>query len=220
MVATAAAEDLARLSGLPRECFDIVYNPVERPADRIGPTSEIEAMWRDADGRIITVGTLKAQKNHELLIRSFARVRESRPARLMILGSGELETHLKQLAASLGIGDDVIFPGFAADPWPYYASSNLFALSSDYEGYPLVLVEAMRCGLPVVSTDCESGPREILDGGKFGRLVPVGDERALAGAMMEELEKPHSAGLVRERAEQLSGAGTARRYLELLLGPA
>jgi glycosyltransferase involved in cell wall biosynthesis len=219
MVATAAAEDLARLSGLPRECFDIVYNPVERPADRIGPTSEIEAMWRDADGRIITVGTLKAQKNHELLIRSFARVRESRPARLMILGSGELETHLKQLAASLGIGDDVIFPGFAADPWPYYASSNLFALSSDYEGYPLVLVEAMRCGLPVVSTDCESGPREILDGGKFGRLVPVGDERALAGAMMEELEKPHFAGLARERAEQLSGAGTARRYLELLLGP-
>jgi glycosyltransferase involved in cell wall biosynthesis len=218
LVANAAADDLVRLTGLPRACFEVIYNPVDAPA-RVHSTPEIEALWGDADGRIITVGTLKAVKNQALLIRAFARLRQRRAARLMILGAGALESELKRLAASLGVADHVIFPGFAADPWPYYASANLFALSSDYEGYPLVLIEAMLCGLPIVSTDCESGPREILDGGKYGRLVPVGDERALAEAIEKELARPHSPGLVRDRAEQLSGASTAERYLELLIGP-
>ena len=129
-----------------------------------------------------------------------------------------MEHELKDLARSLGVLDDVIFVGFQANPWPHYASADLFALSSDYEGYPLVLVEAMLSGLPVVSTDCESGPREILDGGKFGRLVPVGDEQALADAMQAELDHPTAAKALVKRAERLSGRSTADRYLELLVG--
>ena len=217
VVANAAADDLARISGLHRDSFEVIYNPVERPMGVLAD-AEIEAMWGDADGRMITVGSLKPQKNHELLIRSFARVRRRRAAKLMILGSGPLEGELKKLVAVLGLGNDVIFPGFAANPWPYYDSADLFALSSDYEGYPLVMIEAMRCGVPIVSTDCESGPREILDGGKFGRLVAVGDEMALAGAIQEELTAPHSPDSLRKRAEQLSGSATAKRYLELLIG--
>lgn len=218
VVANAAANDLARISGLDRDCFEVIYNPVEEPAGGATSTPAVEAMWGDADGRIITVGSLKKQKNHALLMRSFARVRERRPAKLMILGSGELDGELKSQASALGLADDVIFPGFAANPWPYYESADLFALSSDYEGYPLVMIEAMRCGLPVVSTDCESGPREILDGGKFGRLVPTDDESALAEAMEDELAKPRPPEVMRERAAHLSGAGTAQRYLDLLIG--
>ena len=219
VVADALGEDFARLSGLPRSSFTTVYNPVDAPPSKVGTTPKIEALWSDADCRIITAGSLKDQKNHALLIRSFARVAKFRAAKLMIVGDGPLETDLKNLAASLGVSDRVIFPGFVADPWPYYASANLFVLSSDYEGYPNVLVEAMRCGLAVVSTDCESGPREILDGGRYGRLVPVGDENALAGAIDAELNAPHDPDLVRHRAEEISGADTAQRYLDLLIGP-
>jgi glycosyltransferase involved in cell wall biosynthesis len=218
IVAAAAADDLARLSGLKRESLEVIYNPVLVPEAPVHPTAELEAQWREADGRILSVGSLKAEKNQALLIRSFARLRRDRAAKLMILGSGELGQELKELARSLGIGDDVLFAGFIADPWPYYASADVFVLSSDYEGYPLVLVEAMRSGLPVVATDCESGPREILDDGRFGRLVEVGDEEALTTAMQAELENPTASELLICRAEELSGASTADRYLELLLG--
>jgi len=218
VVANAAADDLARISGLARDRFEVIYNPVDRPAEAISSTPEIEAMWGDADGRVITVGSLKQQKNHALLIRSLARLRRRRAAKLMILGSGALEAELKAEAAASGVADAVIFVGFAANPWPYYASAHLFALSSDYEGYPLVMIEAMRCGLPIVSTDCESGPREILNGGEYGKLVPTGDEAALARAIEDELAEPHPPSVMRARAEQLSGVGTAERYLELLIG--
>jgi glycosyltransferase involved in cell wall biosynthesis len=218
IVADAAADDLARLSGLKRDSLEVIYNPVFVPEAAVHPVAKVEAQWGEVDGRILSVGSLKAEKNQALLIRSFARVRQVRAAKLMILGSGELEQELKDLARSLGIGDDVQFAGFIADPWPYYASADLFVLSSDYEGYPLVLVEAMMCGVPVVATNCESGPREILDSGRFGRLVPVDDEAALANAMQAELEHPTARDLLVERAKELSGAGTVDRYLELLLG--
>lgn len=216
VVAAATADDLAGLSGLGRERFEVIYNPVF--ARDAATTPEIETMWGAADGRIINVGSLKAQKNQALLIRGFAQVRKVRAARLMILGAGELEAELRQLSGSLGVADDVIFAGFVSNPWPYYASADLFALSSDYEGFGNVLVEAMHSGLPVVATDCESGPREILDGGRYGRLVPVGDERALADAMLAGLDRPTDTMRLRQRAEELSGKGTADRYLELLLG--
>jgi glycosyltransferase involved in cell wall biosynthesis len=216
IVANAAADDLAGLSGLKRDSLEVIYNPVFAPA--VHRVAKVEARWGEADGRIISVGSLKAEKNQALLIRSFARVRQVRAAKLMILGSGELAPELEDLARSLGVGDNVQFAGFIADPWPYYASADLFVLSSDYEGYPLVLIEAMMCGVPVVATNCESGPREILDSGRFGRLVPVGDEAALANAMQAELEHPTPSALVMERAEELSGASTVDRYLELLLG--
>ena len=97
----------------------------------------------------------------------------------------ELEDDLSELR----IADRLIMPGLALDPWPYYASADLFVLSSDYEGYPMVLIEALLSGVNIVSTDCRSGPREILDGGRFGRLVPVGDAKSLAKAMAEALDR-------------------------------
>jgi glycosyltransferase involved in cell wall biosynthesis len=214
-VANAAADDLAGFAQIPRDSLKVIYNPV-RPIERPPVPPEIEAMWAGCDDRIVTAATLKPQKNHALLISAVAKMK--RKARLMILGKGELLEELQEHARSLGV--DVIFPGFAVDPLPYLASAKLFALSSDYEGFPVVLIEAMQLGLTIVSTDCPSGPREILDGGKFGRLAPCGDPDALARALDDALQNPSPPGLVQRRAEELSGPHAIDEHLELLLSRA
>jgi glycosyltransferase involved in cell wall biosynthesis len=218
LVSKQGADDLARLAGIPRSSIEVVYNPVAEPPAEATSTPEVQEMWGDANGRVLTVGRLAAQKNHELLIRAFALVRRKRAAKLIILGEGELRQRLQQLIAEEGLQNDVLLPGFVTNPWPYLGSADLFALSSNFEGYPLVLIEAMRSGLPVVSTDCESGPREILDGGRYGALVPMGDADALAEAILESLERPIARDTLVERAESLSGQSTSDRYLELMLG--
>ena len=129
-----------------------------------------------------------------------------------------MRSSLEALAAELGIADRVLLPGFDRDPWPYLASADLFVLSSDYEGFPLVLVEAMYAGLKVVSTDCQSGPSEILCEGRYGRLVPCGDTDALARAMEMALAEPGDPAGVRERAAAMTGPGLMARYSDLVLG--
>lgn len=218
-VSSGAADDLARLSGLPRDRFEIIHNPIPAAPPRTDIPSAVEQLWHEAKGRIVSVGALKSVKNFALLIAAFARLHRHRPhTRLMIVGTGSLLTSLKAQAAALAIEQAVTFVGFVADPTPYYASADLFALASNYEGFGNVLVEAMRQGTPVVSTDCESGPREILDGGWYGALVPCGDAEALASAMAATLDRPPDPNALRQRAEALSGRDTIERYLELLLG--
>jgi glycosyltransferase involved in cell wall biosynthesis len=220
IVSGGAADDLALLSGIPRETIEVIYNPVAAPPAGQRASPDIEALWATPEPRILTVGSLKEQKNHALLIRAFARLVRDRPAKLMILGEGALRQPLAALAEAEGVADRVLMPGFAPDPWPYYASADLFVLSSDYEGFGLVLVEAMRSGLPVVSTDCEAGPREILVDGAYGRLVPCGDSDALARAMLEALDAPVERAALRARAEEISGQAASDRYLALMIGDA
>jgi glycosyltransferase involved in cell wall biosynthesis len=220
-VSGGVADDLARLSGISRESISVVYNPVPAPPQiNEAARAEADAAWGGPGKRLITIGNLKPEKKHTLLIRAFARVASETSAKLMILGEGAMRSELERLADELGLSRHVLLPGFAPDPWPLLSSADLFALSSDYEGYPLVLIEAMRCGVPVVSTDCESGPREILDGGRYGALTPVGDEVALARALAEALEQPHDPERLRTRAEVISGSDTSQKYLSLLLGGA
>jgi glycosyltransferase involved in cell wall biosynthesis len=214
VVSEGAADDLARLSGLRRGTFEVVYNPVERIAGEQSP--KLKDMWDTEGSRIISVGTLKAQKNHKLLIRSFARLRKTRTAKLMIVGEGDLRSELIREAERLGIVSEIVLPGFVYDVAGLLASADLFVLSSDYEGFGIVLIEAMRCGIPVVATDCPSGPAEILANGKFGRLVPCGDERALAEAMEAALREPRAPETLRARAEEISGETPIRRYVKLL----
>ncbi len=133
------------------------------------------------------MGRLSAQKNFTLLIRAFAKVLENRPARLIILGEGHLREELTQLCADLDISKQVEMPGCESNPYKFMKNADLFVLSSNYEGLPNALVEALACGCPIVSTDCLSGPREILDNGKYGQLVPVGNLDALAEAMQATL---------------------------------
>lgn len=213
-VSRRAAEDLGEISGLGRERFDVVFNPVV-PPDRIASNPAVESLWGGAGKRIITVGSLKPVKNHALLIRAFARLGNDN-ARLMILGDGPERRRLEKLADELVVRDRVLMPGFVLNPWPYLASANLFALSSDYEGLPLVIAEAMYAGLNIVSTDCVSGPAEMLDGGKFGRLVPCNDEAALAAAISDALAEAPDPDRMRRRAEAISGEASLAEHRRLV----
>lgn len=217
IVSKLAGDDLSKLSGIPRAAFRVIYNPVPAvPPFEVD--AHIEALWGDCEGRLITVGSFKEQKNHSLLIRSFALLRRKRRVKLMIVGQGHLLEDLRRQAQEEGVLDDVVFVGFAANPYPYMASADLFVLSSDYEGYPLVLIEAMRVGLSIVSTDCLSGPREILEAGRYGRLVPCRDATALAAAMDHSLREPVPPAVLKARAEELSGDQCVDTYLQTMLG--
>jgi len=139
---------------------------------------------------ILGVGRLTAQKDFITLLRAFARLRQRQPVRLVILGEGEARGELEALSEQLGVSEDVALPGFRSNAMAYMARSAVFALSSAWEGLPTVLIEALASGTRVVATDCPSGPREILQGGRLGALVPVGDAEALAEAVSAALNHP------------------------------
>lgn len=216
-VSRGVCDDISAMSLMAAERMTTIYNPVRKlPSPAPEVLKQVDKTWGGATGRrILTVGSFKDQKNHPLLLRSFAEMGDA-GARLMILGQGSNEEKLRALAADLGIAAQVIFPGFHADPAPFYASADLFVLSSDYEGFGNVIVEALSFGLPVVSTDCPAGPAEILDGGRFGRLVPVGDAPALAQAMAAALAEPADQDLLKRRAADFSPEIAARSYLSAL----
>lgn len=214
-VSKGAAEDLARLSGLDPSSFTVIPNPVSFPGE-VTRRPEIEAMWGDCGKRILTVGQLKPEKDHALLIRAFARLPQAMEARLMIVGEGDLRPMLLELATREGVADRVIFPGHVVDPWPFYASADLFALSSREESFGLVLVEALYAGLAIVST-ATIGAVEVLENGRWGRQVPRGDIGGLAEALNEEPAGPPDRPALRERAERLSGRTAVDAYLSLLL---
>ena len=214
-VSEGGAADLARISGMPIERISVVHNPVV-PPKTLATTPAVERLWSGPGKRILTVGNLKSVKSHELLIRAFAGLGREAGARLMIVGGGPLRGELEGLAQELGVAERVIMPGFAADPWPFYASADLFVLSSNHEGFGNVLIEALLAGLPIVSTDCPGGPRTILGDGRFGRLVPVGEVEVLSRAIAESLAKPQDPEPGRRHAGTLSGASVAR-YAEIML---
>lgn len=205
-VSHGAADDLANFAKLVRNKVTTIYNPVIDTSNKMVLETEFLGLerWKSAPFRILTVGTLKEQKNHALLLRAFSILLKHKNAHLLILGEGHLRAKLEALIDDLGIKANVSMPGFFSDPSLYYQHASLFALSSDWEGLPTVLIEALALGTPVVSTNCPSGPREILCNGQFGRLVPVGDEEALASAMAEALNAEHDCMALQARARDFS----------------
>jgi glycosyltransferase involved in cell wall biosynthesis len=194
-VSRGAADDLARTAGLRRDRIEVVYNPVITPAMLALARQAPDHPWL-AEGQppvILGVGRLTGQKDFSTLVRAFAEVRRRRPARLVILGEGPDRPAIEALARELGVADDMALPGFQDNALAYMAGSAVFVLSSAWEGLPTVLIEALAAGTRVVSTDCPSGPREILQDGRLGALVPVGDAAALAAATLEALERPAGA---------------------------
>jgi glycosyltransferase involved in cell wall biosynthesis len=216
-VSSGVAEDISALSGIARDRFSVIHNPLlTRPAVETNAMAA-EAVWGGWRGpRIISVGRFKAQKNHALLIRAFKRLLGEKDARLLILGSGPLAEATAAVARAEGVREKVLMPGAVPDPTPYYLSADLFALSSDYEGFGNVIVEALSCGVPVVSTNCRSGPSEILENGRYGRLTPVRDVGALAAAMAEALAVDHDREALRRRAADFAPERIADQYLRLL----
>jgi glycosyltransferase involved in cell wall biosynthesis len=218
-VSQGAADDLARFSGVDRSRISMIYNPVVGDAERQPgfPPDEPQGWCVGAHRRVLAVGTLKVIKDYATLLNAFALLRQQVDARLLILGEGECRTALAAQAQALGVAESVFMPGFVRDPSRYYQHADLQVLSSTGEGLPTVIIEALAAGTPVVSTDCPSGPREILADGKFGRLVPVGDVQMLAAAMRESLASEHDSAALMARAQDFSIDKAADRYLELLL---
>ena len=182
----------AGLLGRSREAVPVVHNPAVGPgfAERMGETAE-HPWFRDGGGAVIlAAGRLARQKDYPTLLRAFAQVARQRHVRLMILGEGEEKRTLEKLASELAITNRVAMPGFVANPYPWMKQARVFVLSSRWEGFGNVIAEALACGTPVVSTDCPSGPREILRGGRLGALVPVGDAAALGDAIAAALVRP------------------------------
>lgn len=218
-VSDGVADDLAALTGTPRALLTTVYNPIvhRREPSGFAPLPEIANAWSRARRRVLNVGEFKEQKDQANLLRAFASLRTDTGAHLLLLGNGALEADLVELATRLGIADVVTFGGFVADPTPYYRQADLFVLSSAWEGFGNVIVEALEQGTAVVSTDCQAGPREILADGEYGTLVPVGDAPALACAMQQALGNPHDADRLRQRAREFSVDRAVDAYLSLLL---
>lgn len=188
-VSNGVAKDLASTASLPLNSIHTIYNPVITPELFISAKEPVEHPWFNSPEIpvILGVGKLEAQKDFPNLIQAFARVRQTRQARLVILGWGSDRPQLEALIQELGLQDDVDLPGYVQNPYAYMARSTVFALSSAWEGLPTVLIEAMALGIPVVSTDCESGPSEILAQGQYGYLTPVGNSEALADAILHVL---------------------------------
>jgi glycosyltransferase involved in cell wall biosynthesis len=162
------------------------------------------------------MGRLRPQKDFSTLLQAFAKVREQRPVRLMILGEGNLRAELEAQAIELGLADDVAFPGFVANPFAYLSRAAVFVLSSRWEGLPGAVIQALACGCPVVSTDCPSGPAEILDKGRYGTLVPVGGSDAMARGILHSLDTPAAPERLRARAMDFSREAGTRAYLQLI----
>lgn len=189
-VSEEAALDLRQAFRLPPDRVRMIYNPVVSPGLLLKMAEPVEHSWF-APGQppvVLSVGRLCPQKDYLTLIRAFARVQAQTSARLVILGEGPDRAALEAAVIELGLTDAVSLPGFVLNPYAYMARSATFALSSRWEGLPTVLIEALACGARVVSTDCPSGPREILRDGLYGTLVPVGDPAALAAALEASLQ--------------------------------
>jgi glycosyltransferase involved in cell wall biosynthesis len=218
-VSKGVAQDLSEQTGLARERITTIHNPLDPKvvADAQAPLAH-SWLAPGAPPVVISAGRLVDQKDFPLLLKAFARLRKIRSARLIILGEGKQRAALEALAAELRIAADVELPGWVSNPHAYIARASVFVLSSAWEGFGNILLEAMACGCPVVSTDCPHGPAEILRNGQFGRLVPVGDDAALADAILNTLEAPLETGRLKSRAAEFSIGKVVDRYLALLLG--
>ena len=218
-VARGTADDLVSAAGVAPNLIEVVHNPIVTTELRALVAEPLDHPWFGPAQVpvVLGVGRLAPQKDFGTLIRAFARVTIRRPCRLMILGDGPERDSLEALVAERGLTGAVDLPGWVPNPYPHMAGAGVFVLSSRWEGLPSVLIEALFCGVPVVATDCLSGPREILEGGKYGALVPVGDEEALAAGIEAALSgalPPPPA----ESWEPYEQETVVRRYLEVLVG--
>lgn len=220
-VSRGVARDLVARAGLPEERVITVCNGLEAARVEQSSLAPLADPWLAQNKKplVLGVGRLHRQKDFATFLRAFATVRQSRGARVAILGEGPERRRLEALAGKLAIDADVYLPGFVANPAAWMRRAAVLVVSSGWEGFPNVLLEALAVGCPVVSTDCPSGPREILADGEYGRLVPVGDHAAMAAAILSTLAAPPPASQLRARAAEFSLAVTVAGYRRVLEAP-
>jgi glycosyltransferase involved in cell wall biosynthesis len=219
-VSHGVGEALNRVVAIPPGRLHVIYNPLVTPELSRQASHPVSHPWLNTSEPpvFLGVGRLAPQKDFATLIRAFARLRRVVAAKLLILGEGPERVRLNTVIRDLHLEADVELTGFVPNPFAYMRRAAGVVLSSRYEGFGNVLVESMACGTPVVSTDCPSGPSEILEGGRYGPLVPVGDESRLADAMLSVLRHPIDSGELRARAVAFSVDLIADQYLTLIAG--
>ena len=221
-ISNGLAREFAEFTGVDEKRIHVIPELVVGPETQTLAAEPVNHRWLRNDGGqnsvpvVLTAGRLEPGKDFPTLLHAVAELRRTRPLRLIILGRGTEREALTVLASELGIEADVDFPGFRDNPLAFMARADVFVLSSRSEGFGMVLAEALSVGCPVVSTDCPSGPREILDHGRYGSLVPVGDPAALARAIEATLAEAPSPETLRTAAKRYSVRDNGDAYLALI----
>ncbi len=217
-VSEGVRNDLLDVVNISEEEITVIHNPIDVERIRNQATESVEHRWFTDPlvSVVMSAGRHAPQKGFDTLLRAFSRLEDSN-TRLVLLGEGNETESLRTLATQLGIENQVDFPGFVDNPFKYMASADVFVLSSWYEGFGNVLIEAMATGCPVVSTDCPSGPNEILKDGAYGPLVPVKDAAAMSNAIEDVLADPIDESVLASRADDFSIDTVVERYETALL---
>ncbi|MDR3424549.1 MAG: glycosyltransferase [Alphaproteobacteria bacterium] len=217
-VSQGIGEDVAMMTGLPMSRITVIYNGVVTADFEAKANLPVAHPWFGDASRLpvfVAVGRLVWQKDFPTLLRAFAKVVAHKSARLVILGEGPLRAELTSLAAELGISDSLDLAGFKPNPLPFMRQASVVVLSSRFEGFAMVLAEALACGAKIVSTDCQHGPSEILEKGNYGILTPVEDSDALAAAMLAALDAPADKEKLTKRGQKFSLETCGQQYLDL-----
>jgi glycosyltransferase involved in cell wall biosynthesis len=216
-VSDGVAASLTASLRVPRDAIEVIYNPAftARVHELAKQPPPRELLPPDALPLIVAAGRLVPQKDFETLLRGFAIAVHEMPLRLVIMGEGPLRPVLAELIGELGLQRDVLLPGFVENPFALLKRARVFVSSSRFEGFGITIVEAMALGVPVVATDCPSGPSEILGGGRYGRLVAVGDSRAIAHALVQAVREPGPIEKARGRASEFGIDVATEKYLRI-----
>lgn len=219
-VSKGVSSDLIESFGVPKDRVKVIYNPAVHSELFELAKIPVSHPWFNPKSLpiVLAVGRLSKEKDYATLVKAFSLTCKKRKARLVILGEGEDRKGLQSLIARLGMEDFISLPGFVDNPFAFMEKADVFVLSSVCEGMPNALIQALVLGVAVVSTDCPSGPREVLDGGQLGTLVPVGDVEALAAAIANNLEKPFVPNDLSWVWDNFSLDKVARLYRNALLG--
>jgi glycosyltransferase involved in cell wall biosynthesis len=212
------ADDFTQYTGIPADRVTTIYNPVitDTLLEQAKETVGHPFFQAGQPPVIVALGRLTAAKDYPTLLRAYALVRKEHPSRLVIMGEGEERSSLEGLAAELGLGKEVDLPGFVENPFAILGKSVVYVLSSAWEGLPSTLIEALACGCQVVSTDCPHGPAEILAGGEYGCLVPVGDAVAMSAAILNVLDGYRCKPVPPDWLDQFKIDTICHRYLDVL----
>lgn len=218
-VSSGVANDLSTLTGIKEKSIQVIHNPVVTPCtarrrSKINSFSRSRLWNGEFRTCLVSVGSLKKTKNFSLLIEAFSKVSNQLDAGLVILGEGEERLDLELLVEQLNLQDRVYLPGYHNEPELWLSNADLFVLSSDLEGLPTVLIEALAFGLPIVSTNCQYGPKEILGSGRYGILVPVKNSSALANGILDSLSRAWNISELQCRASHFSIKSQSDKYLQ------